>query len=176
VDHQVENNIDVERAGSENAHPVDFKEQRMVEQRISSPDGRIEALEVANLSDAPVLHSQLYEFVGLGQRGGDRLFHQDIDACFDEGTHDAEMVARGHRNRRGLNFVPGKQLVQRAESTSVELTRDGVGSGCVGIHNRREMNGLALLFQLVVHASVVPPKRACADYGNINAEVGKVTS
>ncbi len=79
------------------------------------------------------------------------------------------MVARGHRNGGGLNFAIGKELFQGAESARVELTGDRVGSGRVGIHNRREVNRLALLFQFVIDACVVPSKRACANYSYINA-------
>jgi hypothetical protein len=168
VDHQVKHNVDVERAGSENAHAVDFKKQRVVEQRVRGPDGGIEALKVAYLGNAPMLRGEENEFFRLGQGGGDGLFHQHIDARFDQGARDAEMVARGNGNRGGLNFVPGKQLVQRAESTSVELTRHGVGSGGVGVDNGGQMDGLALPFQLVVDAGVVPPEGASADYGNLN--------
>jgi hypothetical protein len=141
----------------------------VIEQRIGGADGCVETLEVADLSDALMPSREPYEFLRLGQRGGDWLFHQDIDAGFDQGARDAEMVARGHGNGGRLNFVPGEKLVQRSESAGVEFASHGLGSGWVGIDNRRQVDRLALPFQFVIDARVIPPERAGADYSDINA-------
>jgi hypothetical protein len=116
-----------------------------------------------------MLGSEPYQFLRLGERGGDWFFHQDIDAGFDQGARDAEVVARGHGNGRGLNFVPGEKLVQRSERAGIEFASHGVGPGWVGIDNRREVDRLALSFQFVIDARVIPPERAGADYSDINA-------
>jgi hypothetical protein len=68
-----------------------------------------------------------------------------------------------------LNSVPGEKLVQRSEGAGVEFASHGLGSGWVGIDNRRQVDRLALSFEFVINARVIPPERACADYSDINA-------
>jgi hypothetical protein len=147
---------------------VDFEKQGVIEQGVGGADGGVKALKMPDLSDALMPGGEAHQFLCLGQRGGDGLFHQDIDASLDQRARDLEMVSRRDCNRRRLNFAIGEELLQGAESAGVELARHGVGAGCVGIYYRREVDRLALLFQFVIHAGVVPSERACANYSYID--------
>src|SRR5579864_6899057 len=51
VNHQIEDDVDVEAARAEFAHAVDFKKQRLGDGGFEREDGGIEALEVADLED-----------------------------------------------------------------------------------------------------------------------------
>ena len=54
VDHEVEDDVDVERARGEDAETVGLEEHGAVEQRLDRGDGGVETLEVADLDDALV--------------------------------------------------------------------------------------------------------------------------
>ena len=68
-------------------------------------------------------------------------------------------------NGRGLNFVPGKQLVHRSECPRIELAGHGISTVYVRIDNRGKMDGFALLFKFVINAGMISPKGAGADHG-----------
>ena len=55
VDHEVEDDVDVERARGEKAEPVGLEEHGLVEGGEGGGDGRVEALEVADGEDAVVV-------------------------------------------------------------------------------------------------------------------------
>ena len=95
VDHQVEDNVDIERAWGKDAEPVHFKKHRMSEQRKRGADGGIEAFEVADLHDAFVSGGELLQFIDFGEGGGERLFDEDIDLLLHERAGDLEMMDRG---------------------------------------------------------------------------------
>ena len=85
VHHEVENDIDIEGARGENAEPVRLKEHGHVDVWLHGEHCGVEALQMANLKDALMTRGQIDECVGLGQRRGDRLFYQNIDAGLNQG-------------------------------------------------------------------------------------------
>ncbi len=85
VDHEVEDDIDIERAGREDAEAVRLKKHGLVEVRGDGRDSRVETLEMANLKDAAVCFSQRDESVCFFDGGDERLFHKDVDACGKQG-------------------------------------------------------------------------------------------
>src|SRR5712692_6038411 len=55
VDHQIENDVDIEAPRAENAQPMDFEEQRQPCDFFQRHDSRIEALEMSDLQNAAML-------------------------------------------------------------------------------------------------------------------------
>jgi hypothetical protein len=79
------------------------------------------------------------------------------------------MFCGRHGNRSGLYFTIGSyHVLDGSECAGPEFSGHGVRPIDVGIHDRRESNRLPCLLQLMVDASVVPPKSADADYGHVN--------
>jgi len=58
-------------------------------------------------------------------------------------------------------------LIHRAKRFATKLGRYQICSGSIGINNADQSHAASLL-QRVIHASVVAPKRAYANYGNID--------
>jgi len=65
VNHEIEDDIDIERSRSEHAEAVDFEKHRMREDGKRGADGGIEALEMSDLRDAFVFRGEVDEFVSF---------------------------------------------------------------------------------------------------------------
>src|SRR5208337_2302619 len=155
VDHQIEHDVDIERARSEHAQPVHFEKHGLGQQREGGAYGGIEALEMPGLGDPAARGGQLNQFVGLGERGGQRFFDQHVYAGNDQVARNGEMMHGRNRDQSGLHLdVGGEQLLHRAESLAAELPGYGVRPVHVGIDDSQKVNGFALLFQLFVNAGV----------------------
>jgi hypothetical protein len=102
--HEVEDDVDIERAWCEDAEPVRLKEHGHVDIGVHCEDGGVEALQVADLEDALVARGQNDERIGFGQRRCDGLFDQDIDAGLEQGASDCGVSAGGHAYRRGVKL------------------------------------------------------------------------
>ena len=84
VDHEVEDDVDVEGARGEDAEAVALEEHGAVEMRAGGDDGGVEAFEVAGLDDAVVLRGEAQDGVGVFEACGEGLFNQEVDACCEE--------------------------------------------------------------------------------------------
>ncbi len=92
VDHQVQDHVDVQRAGRERAQALDLDELGLGDHGLDRLDGRIEALQVPDLEDQPVLGLGLgHELLGLRHRLGDGLLDQDVLAAPQQVQGDGEM-------------------------------------------------------------------------------------
>ena len=79
MDHEVEDDIDIEGTGGEDAEAVRLKKHGAVEQRANGLDGGIETFEMADLQDALVMGREMDEVVGFFEGGSEGLFDEDID-------------------------------------------------------------------------------------------------
>jgi hypothetical protein len=168
VDHEVEDDIDIEGARREDAKAVDFEKHGAADERERGADGGIEALEMTGLGDALVLGGDAQQFVGFGERGGHGLFDEDVDASFHEGTVDIEMEDGGDGDGGGLHFaVGGQELRDGAEGFAVELAGNGIGARGIGIDHAYQTDAARLL-QLAIDAGVIMAESADADDGNVD--------
>jgi hypothetical protein len=168
VDHEVEDDVDIERAGRKDAEAVDFKKHGAGEEREGGADGGIEALEMTGLGDALALGGDAEEFIGFGERGGDGLFDEDVNAGFHEGAGDRQVEDGGHGDGRGLDFaVSGQELGDGAEGFAVELAGNGVGAGCIGIDDADQTDAAGLM-ELTIDAGVIASEGADADDGDVD--------
>jgi len=167
VNHEVEDDVDIERARAEDAEPMNLEEHGLAEQRQRGANRGIEALQVSDLRDALVLGGNLDEFVSLRKSGGDRLFDENVDAGFHQRARDVKMKDGRHSDRSRLHFtVRGEHLVDGAKGLAAEFARDGVGTRGIGIDDSDETHFAGLL-QRVIEASVVASERADTDDGYI---------
>ena len=117
---------------------------------------------------------QANQFIGVGQRGGQRFFNQHINAGFHQGAGGFEVADRGNSDRSGLHFaVRGGELLDGTESAATEFAGNGIGPRHVWIHHSHQPHGFALLRQLVIDAGVVVSEGAHADHGDVNKVVSQ---
>ena len=102
MNHEVEDDVDIERARGEDAEPVRLKEHGHVDVGLDGEDCRVEALQMADLQDALVARCERDELIGFGERGGDGLFDQHVDAGFEKRAGDGGVSNGGHADGCGV--------------------------------------------------------------------------
>ncbi len=103
VDHEVEDDVDVERAWGEDAEAVGLEEHGAVEGGEGGGDGGVEAFEMADGDDAGVLVGEGEDVVGLGEGGGEGFFDEDVEVGAEELSGDGGVVGGGDADGRGVN-------------------------------------------------------------------------
>ncbi len=93
VDHQVEDDVDVGAALGERREAVALDEARPGDDAGQGADRRVEALEVADLQDAPARVRRVDQRLPLRDRDGQRLLDEDVDALVEQGTGDRVSAA-----------------------------------------------------------------------------------
>jgi hypothetical protein len=78
MNHEVENDIDIKRAGREYAKTMGLKKHGAMDVPGSREDGGIESFKVANLQDASEVLRDTQEIIGLGKICRDRLLHENV--------------------------------------------------------------------------------------------------
>ena len=73
--------------------------------RRGGAEGRIEPLDVADLEHDVAPPGGGHQLVGLGRRGAERLFDQQVDAGFEKLAGDAMVQAGGRGDHRGVELV-----------------------------------------------------------------------
>jgi len=166
VDHEVEDDIDVEGAGSEDAEAVGLEEHGAVEVGLDGGDGGIEAFEVADLKDAAALLGGFDEAVCLVSSGGDRFLDEDVDSLLEE-LHGHVVVGESRDADRGsvdLEVGFGK-LLDGIKGGDPPLFSGGGGELGVGLDDGGEGNGEAGVLEFAIDAEVVASEGAGADDG-----------
>src|SRR5207237_8780839 len=111
VNHQVEDDVNVEAARSENAEAMDFEKERAVENRFDGDHRGIEAFDVADLQDALEFFCGGSESVSLGQIARHRIFDEDVEAEFHQAAADSGVIDGWHGDARGIDMAA--QIFQR---------------------------------------------------------------
>ena len=173
VHHEVEDDVDVERARREDAEPVRLEEHGHVDVGVDGEDGGVEALQVADLEDALVTRGQLDERVGFGERGGDRLFDQNIDAGLEQCAGDGGVGAGGDADGGGVELdlaggARGEAGVDVVEDAGCGENRIAApaGAGGIAFDDGREADGIAgSCAQFANDAEMIAAEGAGADDG-----------
>ncbi len=79
VDHEIQNDVHIEGAWTEEAEPVGLKEHRPGDVGAHCPDGRIEALQMTHLEDASVSGGEADEQVCVFEGRCERLLDEQVD-------------------------------------------------------------------------------------------------
>ncbi len=88
VDHQVEDDVNVQAAFGELAQTVDLEELRLDKERRERSDGRIEPLQMSDLQEHPCLARTTNHALGFLQRARYRFLDKDGHAVFQELARD----------------------------------------------------------------------------------------
>jgi len=76
---------------------------------------------------------------------------------------------RRNRNRGSLQFAVGReQLIEGTEGPASELAPNRVSPSNVLIDHAQQTQRLTLLLEFLVHAGVISPERAHADYSDVD--------
>ena len=105
VNHDVEDDVDVEAALGKPAQPVDLDEARRLSIGSAACDGRIESLGVADRQRGADARRQRDQLVGLGERRRHRLLDEHVHAALEKRPRD----------RRGASAV-GTATVDRVDA------------------------------------------------------------
>ena len=140
---KIENDIDIERPGSEHAEPVDFKKHGLSDKRRRSANRWIESFQMSDLADAVQTFGQAKQFVSFRQRSGQWLFDQHVDPGFHQGPRGLQMPDRWNRYRGGLHLaVSGTSCSTDPNARQPNSRGNGVGSRHVGIDNTHQADRL----------------------------------
>ena len=165
VDHEVEDDVDVEGPRGEDAEPVRLEEHGLVELREGSGDGRVEALEMTDGDDATLRLRQGEDVVGLGEGGGKGLLDEYVEAGEEKLLGDGGVMDGGNADGRGVEGkVGGEQIGERGEGWDVVGSSEGGTALGDRFDERGQLNELRLSdFELAIDAKVITPEGASAN-------------
>ncbi len=168
VDHEIENDVDVERTRGEDAEPVRLEEHGVRERGEGGGDGGVEALEVADGDDACVGLREGEDVVGLGEGGGEGLLDEEVEAGEEKLLGDVGVVGGGDADRGGIERqVGGEEFGDGGEGGDV--VGSGVGGAALGegVDERCELDELRQSeFEFAIDAQVITPEGAGTDDGD----------
>jgi hypothetical protein len=171
VDHEVEDDVYVERAGRKDGEPVSLKKHGAAELGLDGEDGGVEALQMSGLEDSAVLFGEADEVVGFGEGGGEGLFDKEVEAGFEERGGYSMVLDGGDGDGGCVELeVGGEQGGDVGEDGDSVLGSGLGGPGGVGVDGGSEGDGLAGILQFTIDAEVVAAKGACA--ANSDAQDG----
>ncbi len=173
VNHEVEDDIDVEGARREDAEAMCLKEHGAVESGDGGGDSRVEAFQMTDLDDAVVLGGEGEDVVGFGECGGEGFFDEDIDAGKQELPGDGGVECGGDADGGGVD--PGPKIGTRGtqhvcdggEGRDVVLGGEGFTQRGTGFDEGGELDEVRLGgLELAIDAEMVSPEGAGPDDGN----------
>jgi hypothetical protein len=174
VDHEIEDDVDVEGARGEDAEPVRLEEHGMSECGEGRVHGGVEALEVPDGNDACVLLREGEDVVGLRERRGEGFFDEDIEAGEEKLLGDRCVMAGGDADGSGVEGeVCGEKLGDGGEGGDVVGRGEGRAALVEGIDERYELNELRMSeFEFAIDAKMITPEGAGADDGDAKRRHG----
>ena len=154
MDHEVEDDVDVEGARGEDRKPVSFEKHGTAKERRECLHSGVEALEVADHEGALVFVGKAEEVVGLGESGCDGLLDQDVDTGDKELGGDGVVGGSGNADAGGVDAegAAGDGGEQGGDGGEY---RYGVGSGCLaeGVNGVGSACGRGTRFGFGVHGN-----------------------
>jgi hypothetical protein len=170
VDHEVENDVDIEGAGSENAEAVRFKKHGASEALGNGQHSRIEALKVTRLDEAAGSFRTGDEIVCLGDICGQRFFNQHVDARVEQLRSDRVMMDRGNGHAGRIEIeIGGQEPFNRRKDGNLVLLGGFLGASRIWFDRRDKRNAFTGRFQFAVDAEMIAAECACAR--NCNAQL-----
>ena len=168
MDHEIQDDVDIERPRSEDAEAMRLEEHGPVESGDGGGDSRVEALEMADGHDAAVGLSQAEDMVRLGQGGGEGFFNEDVEAGEQELLGYGCVMHCGHADGCGVERqVSGEEIWKRREGWNGVRRGESRAAPGVGFDERGELNEFRVSkFQLAIDAEVIAPEGASANDSN----------
>ena len=138
VDHEIEDDADVDGAVGEGGEPVGFDEDRAGETGFEETEDRVEAFDVADLEDEAAVASEVGEGLGLFGIIGDGFFDEDVFAEREEVAADVEVGNGGGGDGDGAGA--GGEVVEGGDGAGFEFCGDFCGAGGVGVEDGGEVD------------------------------------
>ena len=114
MDHEVQDHIHIQAARAKQVHPVHLEEEGQAGAAFQFQHGRVETFQMADLQDPAIPRGGGDQPVGRSQAAGDGLFHQEIDAGFEQPTSHLFMGGGGHGHDGGIHLA--RQIARFGES------------------------------------------------------------
>ncbi len=173
VDHEVEDDVDVEGAGGEDAEPVGLEEHGLMERGEGGGDGGVEAFQMADGEDAVVGLSEGDEVVGFGEGGGEGLLDEDIEVC-KELFGDGGVVEGGDADGSCVEGeVGGEDVGDGGEGGDVVGGGEGGAPLGEGIDESGELDEMRVSeLEFAIDAKVIAPEGTGADDGDAKRRHG----
>ena len=174
MDHEVEDDIDIQGTRGEDAEAMRLKKHGVVEQGTNSLDNGVESFQMAGLQDAVVLRGEVDELVGLFEGGGERFFDEDIDASGKQRGGHGGVLRRGNGHGGGVQAGLGSE-----QSLHRWVSRDGIlrgqsgSAGRIWIDKRYEMQVGVCGGQVVPDAEMIFAEGPAAEDGNPDWKGGR---
>ena len=167
VNHEVEDDINIQGAGSKDAETVRLKKHGVVEEWADGLYSGIEALQMPRLQNAAKLSGEADEMVSLCQCGSDGLFDEDIDPSGEEGCGHLSMVGCGHGDRSGMKAgLSGQQRLNRRIGGDGVFRRERGRTRSIWLNERGQLQGWVRSGQLMPDAQVIFAEGSAAENGN----------
>ena len=169
MNHEIEDDIDIERTRSENGEAMRLKEHRTTQAGFCGEDGGVEALQMARLQNLFLLFGESDQVVGFGQCCRKRLFDEQVDMSIEQCRGDAVVVHCGHGNGGRIDLNIGlKQIIERRKDGDAILRVRFRGACGVGLKRGDKLDACSGQFELAVDAKVIAAEGSTA--GNRNAQ------
>jgi hypothetical protein len=104
VDHQIENDVDIQAATGEGPEPIHLDEDRRADHRERGHDRRVVPFDVADRQHPPLRPRESHERVRLREARRHRLLHEDVHAPLEQEGGDLGMRGGRGRDDRGLGL------------------------------------------------------------------------
>ena len=161
VNHQIEHHVHVQAARAEFAQPVHLEEQGLGDHRLERRYGRIEALQMPDLQNAPGARR------GLDQHAG---FVDGVRRSASRSAHPHPAPSAGGRFRHGCAWAspPRPRRPCRPVPPATPVPDSFVGTGSLGRALRVgvQNSGQFGMFRLMNHAQMVAAEAAGSDHGD----------
>jgi hypothetical protein len=129
VNHQVEENVDVERAANEDAETLRHDVANARHERLDGDDGGVVALDMTDLQNALVRCGDFDEPLRFVDRWRDRLLYHHVAAGFQQLARNIKVCRRRRGHDRAFNL--SRQRGHGVESFQLKAFRNLRGDGVV---------------------------------------------
>ena len=135
MDHQIENNVDIQASGREDRQSMDLDEARLPLDLHQSLYGGVEELHMADSQDP--IPGRLHEAIGFFESRGEGFLHQDVDSPLEQVAADLTMIDSGYGDYGGLQ-VPS-DLIEAAEDPRTVFHGDALGHTSIDVEDTDQL-------------------------------------
>jgi hypothetical protein len=143
MDHDIVDYVNIETAGRENSHAMDFEKHRLGDNLLDGYNGGIEAFDLPDLENAAEAFCGCDQLVGFVKGGGDRFFDEHVVSRFEKLTPDSRVLFRRHGKTHGIHFFGGEHF-DAVEDLGGEFRGDFLRALGICIHNSGKLRALHL--------------------------------
>ncbi len=163
VDHQVEHNIDIQRAWSKDAEAVRFEEHWPAEILLHGKNSGVEAFQMSRLEDASVTIRKRDHLIGLGEGCRQWLLHQAVNAGREQLGGYGTVMHGGHGDDGSVQCGTGRERrIERGIDGNRIQPYNLVGADGIGLNGSNQLS----LRQFVQDAQMIAAEGSGTDDGN----------